>query len=60
MDSVVENAMKSGPAAAARPLFGAMLRSDDVAGGCSSHGFVRRTLASPATERKPRAYYMNC
>lgn len=33
-----------------------MLRSDDVAEGSCDQGEVRRTLASPATERNPRAY----
>lgn len=46
----------SGPAAATRPLFEATLRSEDVGVGSDSQGEVRRTLASPAMARKPRAY----
>lgn len=60
IDSVVAMTSWSGPAAATRPRFEATLRSEEVAAGSVSQVDVRRTLASPAMERNPRAceFYM--
>lgn len=46
----------SGPAAATRPFFDAMLSSDEVDVGRDDHGVVRRTFASPAIARNPSSY----
>lgn len=55
-DSVDAMTRPSGPAAATRPLREAMLRREAVEAGFEGQGEVRRTLASPARARKPRAY----
>ena len=57
-DSVLAIMTASGPAAASRPLFEAVLNSEDVGGGRASagHGEGRSlTFASPARERNPSA-----
>ncbi len=57
-DSVLAIMTTSGPAAATRPLFDAILINEEVGGGRASDGQgdgSSLTLASPAMERKPSA-----
>lgn len=56
-DSVVEIMKASGPAAATRPLWAAMLRRDAVGEGAGFHFEVSCTLDSPLSARKPRPWW---
>ena len=58
-ESVLAMTTESGPAAASKPLFEAMLNKEAVGGGSASDGHgvgSRRTFDSPLIDWNPRAY----